>query len=85
MQIRSNPLDFDVEDDTGRSWGLDVNHDGSLTLYAHGLTEDSDARYREDQYAPSLEIEIKPDQAGEFMAALGAWFDQLPTSRAAEG
>jgi hypothetical protein len=77
MKINANPRDIDIEDDSGRTWGIDVHDDNSLRLYAWGLTEDSAARFREDQFAPEIELRIKPEQAPDVLAALTVWLEQL--------
>lgn len=76
FKILANPLDIDIEGDDGATWGIGVNNDGSLRLY--GMS----ASYQDRDNYPAWdtgEVTVAPEQVGDVMAALTAWFEQLPT------
>lgn len=75
MKILASPRTIDFEEEnTSASWGIRVNHDGSLDVYAYGIT------YRDrDNYDCQDEggFEIPASGAGDFFAAMQAWMEQL--------
>lgn len=75
MKILANKLDIDVEGDDGATWGIDVHSDGGLRLY--GMSASYRDRDNRDAWDEG-EVLIAPEQAGDVMAALSAWMEQLP-------
>lgn len=76
FKICANPLDIDIEGEDGATWGIQINGSGSLLLYSISASYlDQDNRDAWDQ----VKIDVTPEQAGDVIAALTAWFEQLPT------
>ena len=74
MRIISNRRDIEVRGDDGASWGIDLYPDKSIRLYAYGPTyRDQDNRDANE----SVEVDLIPEDVGDFVATVQAWFEQL--------